>query len=217
MPQFTTEEAGVEEMEDEDVDVGYSTPVISDEFWESQHPNSPMFTPLQQIPQSPTQTVHMGSKETHPTASVHEEITVTSAEETAAAEHVKTQTATKEEPEIPQPEEPAIEIPEAVMLHITGDAEDVNSWVLDWMSENTHYKAPTTELLRALPLSPPLEGACCVYNEPELTDHASADEAFEARSDLKNKIPCEGIVVCASDCLSHSDEDIESNQGPRLK
>ena len=53
MPQFTAEEAGVEEMEDEDVDVGCSTPVISDEFWESQHPNSPMFTPLQQIPQSP--------------------------------------------------------------------------------------------------------------------------------------------------------------------
>ena len=22
-------------------------------------------------------------------------------------------------------------------LHITGDAEDVNSWVLDWMTENT--------------------------------------------------------------------------------
>ena len=47
MPQFTTEEAGVEEMEDEDVDIGCSTPAISDEFWESQHPNSPMFTPLQ--------------------------------------------------------------------------------------------------------------------------------------------------------------------------
>ena len=50
MPQFTAEEAGVEEMEDEDVDIGCSTPVISDEFWESQHPNSPMFTPLHQIP-----------------------------------------------------------------------------------------------------------------------------------------------------------------------
>ena len=23
-------------------------------------------------------------------------------------------------------------------LHITGNAEDVNSWVLDWMTENTH-------------------------------------------------------------------------------
>ena len=33
MPQFTAEEAGVEEMEDEDVDVGCSTPAISDEFW----------------------------------------------------------------------------------------------------------------------------------------------------------------------------------------
>ena len=56
-------------------------------------------------------------------------------------------------------------------LHITGDSEDVNSWVLDWMSENTHYKAPATELLRALPLSPPLEAARCVYSEPELTYH----------------------------------------------
>ena len=72
-------------MEDEDVDVGCSTPVISDEFWESQHPNSPMFTPLQQIPQSPAQTVQMGSEETHPTSSVHEEIPATSADETAAA------------------------------------------------------------------------------------------------------------------------------------
>ena len=53
MPQFTAEEVGVEEMEDEDVDVGCSTPVMSDEFWEIQHPNSLMFTPLQQIPQPP--------------------------------------------------------------------------------------------------------------------------------------------------------------------
>ena len=57
-----------------------------------------MFTPLQQIPQSPTQTVQMGSEETHPTASVHEEIPATSAEKPAAAEHLKTQTAIEEEP-----------------------------------------------------------------------------------------------------------------------
>ena len=57
----------------------------------------------------------MGSEETHPTASVHEEIPATSAEETTAAEQPTTQTATEEEPEIPQPEEPAIEIPEVVM------------------------------------------------------------------------------------------------------
>ena len=49
MPQFTAEEAGVEEMEDEDVDIGCTTPVLNDDFWESQHPNSPLFTPLQQI------------------------------------------------------------------------------------------------------------------------------------------------------------------------
>ena len=57
------------------------------------------------------------------------------------------------------------------MLHITGNAEDVNSWVLDWMTENTHYKASPSELLRALPITPPLEGARLIYHEPELSDH----------------------------------------------
>ena len=54
VPQFTAEEAGVEELneEDEDVYIGSTTPVLNDDFWESQHPNSPLFTPLQQIPQS---------------------------------------------------------------------------------------------------------------------------------------------------------------------
>ena len=52
MPQFTAEEAGVEEIdeEDEDVDIGCTTPILNDDYWESHHPNSPMFTPLQQIP-----------------------------------------------------------------------------------------------------------------------------------------------------------------------
>src|SRR4051812_38367018 len=284
MPQFDAEEAGVEEI-DEDVDIGSTTPVMNDDFWESQHPNSPLFTPLQQIPHSPAPTVPMGSEETPPTTSVHEEILATSAEETAAAENV---TAPEEEPEIPQPEEPELAVPEVVMqltdtplpkpkdtfsrkqkfkaddffgehvffidynpydsarirkkrcwtasqanfyssvlfnkdkvfdhahiphvdmeslpcfepvhsvlhdagllnfctdicdwneelilqfyatLHITGNSEDVNSWVLDWITENTHYKAPASELLRALPLSPPLEDAHCVYNEPELSNH----------------------------------------------
>ena len=84
MPQFTAEEAGVEEMseEDEDVDIGSTTPVMNDDFWESQHPNSPLFTPLQQIPQSQVTTkVQMGSEEPHATPSVHEEIPTTSAEE----------------------------------------------------------------------------------------------------------------------------------------
>ena len=50
------------------------------------------------------------------------------------------------------------------MLHITGYVDDINTWVLDWMTENTHYKAPASELLHALPISPSLEGA-------ELTAH----------------------------------------------
>ena len=56
-------------------------------------------------------------------------------------------------------------------LHIIGDADDINSWVLKWMTENTHYKAPASELLHALPISPPPEGARCLYQEPELTAH----------------------------------------------
>ena len=39
------------------------------------------------------------------------------------------------------------------------------------MTENTHYKAPASELLHALPISPPPEGARYMYQEPELTDH----------------------------------------------
>src|SRR3954468_23958470 len=54
MPQFDAEEAGVEEIDDEDVDIGSTTPLMNDDFWESQHPNSPLFTPLQQNPHSPS-------------------------------------------------------------------------------------------------------------------------------------------------------------------
>ena len=85
-----------------------------DDFWESQHPNTPLFTPIQQIPQSPATTVQMGSEETHPTLFVHEEIPAASAEEPAA----DPQTAQEEEPEIPQPEAPELAIPE-VVLQIT--------------------------------------------------------------------------------------------------
>ena len=47
----------------------------------------------------------------------------------------------------------------------------MNSWVLDWMTENTHYKAPASKLPHALPVNPPLEGAHLMYQEPELSDH----------------------------------------------
>ena len=115
MPQFTAEEACVEENEDEGMDIGCTTPVMNDEFWESQHPNTPLFTPIQQIPQSPAPTVQMGSEETHPTSSVHEDIPAASAEEAVVVEPLSMQTATEEEPEIPQPGEPEIAIPEVVM------------------------------------------------------------------------------------------------------
>src|SRR4051812_31443346 len=113
MPQFDAEEAGVEEIDNEDVDIGSTTPVMNDDFWESQHPNSPLFTPLQQIPHSPSPTVQIGSGDTHPAASANEEIPATSAEETAAATEQVTEP--EENPENPQPEEPEIVIPEVVM------------------------------------------------------------------------------------------------------
>ena len=89
MPQFTAKEAGVEEMdeEDEDVDIGSTTPVMNNDFWESQHPNSPLLRPQQQIPQSPVHTeVHMGSEEPRTTPSIHEEIPATSGDEIATEE-----------------------------------------------------------------------------------------------------------------------------------
>ena len=114
MPQFTAEEAGVEEMdeEEEDVDIGCTTPVLNDDYWESHHPNSPMFTPLQQIPQSPVQTeeIHTGS-EGHQASlhSIPEEVPATSAEE-MEAKAAADETAT----EIPQPVAPEVVRQEAV-------------------------------------------------------------------------------------------------------
>ena len=94
MPQFTAEEAGVEEMEDEDVDIGCTTPVLNDDFWESQHPNSPLFTPLQVLPHLPAATeVQVGSDEPRATPSVHEEIPATSAEENVNEELMTQATA----------------------------------------------------------------------------------------------------------------------------
>jgi hypothetical protein len=39
------------------------------------------------------------------------------------------------------------------------------------MTENTHYKEPASELLHAVPVSPPTEGARLIYEEPELSNH----------------------------------------------
>jgi hypothetical protein len=39
------------------------------------------------------------------------------------------------------------------------------------MTENTHYKAPASELLHAIPVSPPTEGARLIYAQPELSNH----------------------------------------------
>ncbi|KAI4984340.1 hypothetical protein ZWY2020_057659 [Hordeum vulgare] len=53
-------------------------------------------------------------------------------------------------------------------LHISGDPKDVNTWVLDWMTQHMHCKAPATEFLRALPISITSEDAILMYDEREL-------------------------------------------------
>ena len=68
----------------------------------------------------------MGSEETHPTSSVHEDILAASAEETVVADPLNTQTATEEEPEIPQPEVPEIAIPE-IMMQLTDTSASMYS------------------------------------------------------------------------------------------
>ena len=89
--------------------------MLNDDFWESQHPNSPLFTPLQTVPQSPATTeVQVGSDEPRATPSVNEEIPATSAYENVNEEEM-TPAAPAEEIEIPQHEEPEIAIPEVVL------------------------------------------------------------------------------------------------------
>ncbi|KAI4975430.1 hypothetical protein ZWY2020_049037 [Hordeum vulgare] len=53
-------------------------------------------------------------------------------------------------------------------LHIRGDPKDVNTWVLYWMTQHTHYKVLDRELLRALPMSIPSEDAVRMYDERQL-------------------------------------------------
>ena len=108
MPQFTAEEASVEEIDDEDeyVDIGCTTPILNDDYWESHHPNSPLFTLLQLIPQSPvhTEEIHTGSEE-HETSllTILEEVPATSTD-VNVAEEMETQAAVDDiVPEIPQP------------------------------------------------------------------------------------------------------------------
>lgn len=61
-PQLTAEEV----VDEEDVDIGdIPTPRIHDDFWDEEHPNSPLHTPLTQVPQSlcRTKEIHAGSDE----------------------------------------------------------------------------------------------------------------------------------------------------------
>ena len=71
------------------MDIGSTTPILNDDYWESHRPNSPMFTPRQQIPQSPVQTeeIHTGSDEPQaPLLTMPEEIPDTSVDVKATEE-----------------------------------------------------------------------------------------------------------------------------------
>ncbi|KAI5005669.1 hypothetical protein ZWY2020_032912 [Hordeum vulgare] len=53
-------------------------------------------------------------------------------------------------------------------LHISRNLEDINNWVFDWMTQNTHYKGPATELLHEMHVSIPSEEAVKLYGAREL-------------------------------------------------
>ena len=124
MPQFTAEVAGVEEIdeEDEDVDIRSTTPILNGDYWERHHPNSPLTTPLQQLPQSPVQTeeIHMGSEERQASLlTIPEEVPATSAD-VIVADEMETQAATDDTAtEIPQPTAPVAIPQEAVKASTT--------------------------------------------------------------------------------------------------
>ena len=106
MPQFTAKEADVEEMEeDEDVDIGSTTLVLNDDYWEIFHPNSPLTTHLHKIPKSVVQTeeIHMGSEEHQASLlTIPEEVPATSADVNVAEEMEAKAAADDIAPEIPQ-------------------------------------------------------------------------------------------------------------------
>ncbi|KAI4994166.1 hypothetical protein ZWY2020_029214 [Hordeum vulgare] len=171
IPAMTTEEKVGDE------DIGCNTPVIHDEFWEEAHPNSTRTAPIPQIPVatkiltgSEERISHVESAQDPKSAASAEEI----GKETAAPKIV----SGPSNQQIPQAEEhaPSQNAETAIVvfyatLHISGDPKDVNSWVLDWLTHHTHYKAPTTELLRATPLPVPSDEAIRLYDERELPNH----------------------------------------------
>ena len=87
------------------------------------------------------------------------------------------------------------------------------------MTENTHYKAPATKLLRVLPLDPPHESARCIYNDPELRNHYMQVlmKPLKPGQAPRTKFLVKELLYVPRTIYSHSDEDNESYQRPRLK
>ncbi|XP_044973883.1 uncharacterized protein LOC123441582 [Hordeum vulgare subsp. vulgare] len=56
-------------------------------------------------------------------------------------------------------------------LHLSSEALDINTLVLDWMIKDTHYTTPATELIRVVLVGIPSEVATGIYDEPELPNH----------------------------------------------
>jgi hypothetical protein len=93
---------GSDEATDEDMDIdGSTTPLIYDDFWNVAHPNSPVTTPLTQVPQSPaiTEEIHTGSEGHQPSLQ-------TIAEEVLDEEIVQPMISEEVAPPPPQQEEP---------------------------------------------------------------------------------------------------------------
>ena len=90
-------------------------------------------------------------------------------------------------------------------LHISGNAEDINTWVFDWMTQNTHYKAPASELLRELPVPIPSDGAVKLYGERELPNGMMEVliKPLAAGKIFKNNLPRPRAQVHTQVCLQN--------------
>ena len=94
-------------------------------------------------------------------------------------------------------------------FHLSGDVDDLHSWA--WTGcQNTHYKAPSSEFFRALPIDIPQENAHRIYEEPKLPP---LTEGEAPRTTFLSK----RFALCASDSVSHSGQNPQSNQMPQFR
>src|SRR3954462_609895 len=56
------------------------------------------------------------------------------------------------------------------MLYVSGDPKDINTWVLEWMTEHHQYTASVPEIVEILKLPPSDASVPSTYDAPLLRD-----------------------------------------------